>query len=157
MLTSQLFDGSQAYPRNGLDVECSLLLSFMLLGPGLFKLPGPIRAPKFPSQMVLEPARAARAPIPTRFRIFDRAASGWQVGPRGRFCRNLAARPVRERMQKRHPYRYVSSYIPRERPDTPLTSFTVVVDVPEERQEEIINQIKQLGGRVIDALPEDKA
>jgi hypothetical protein len=35
--------------------------------------------------------------------------------------------------------RYVSSYIPRERPDTPLTSFTVVVDVPEERQEEIIN------------------
>jgi hypothetical protein len=52
---------------------------------------------------------------------------------------------------------YVSSYIPRERPDTPLTSFTVVVDVPEERQEEIINQIKQLGGRVIDALPDDKA
>jgi hypothetical protein len=36
MLTSQLFDGSQAYPRNGLDVECSLLLSFMPLGPGLF-------------------------------------------------------------------------------------------------------------------------
>ena len=53
--------------------------------------------------------------------------------------------------------RYVSSYIPRERPDTPLTSFTVVVDVPEERQEEIINQIKQLGGRVIDALPDDKS
>jgi hypothetical protein len=52
---------------------------------------------------------------------------------------------------------YVSSYIPRERPDTPLTSFTVVVDVPEERQEEIINQIKQLGGRVIDALPDDKS
>ena len=52
---------------------------------------------------------------------------------------------------------YVSSYIPREQPDTPLTSFTVVVDVPEERQEEIINQIKQLGGRVIDALPDDKA
>jgi hypothetical protein len=52
---------------------------------------------------------------------------------------------------------YVSSYTPRERPDTPLTSFTVVVDVPEERQEEIINQIKQLGGRVIDALPDDKS
>ena len=40
---------------------------------------------------------------------------------------------------------YVSSYTPRERRDTPLTSFTVTVDVPEDRQEEIINQIKQLG------------
>jgi hypothetical protein len=47
---------------------------------------------------------------------------------------------------------YVSSYIPRERRDTPLTSFTVTVDVPEDRQEEIINQIKQLGGHV---LPDD--
>jgi hypothetical protein len=42
---------------------------------------------------------------------------------------------------------YVSSYIPRERPDTPLTSFTIIVDVPEDRQEEIINQIEQLGGQ----------
>jgi hypothetical protein len=47
---------------------------------------------------------------------------------------------------------YVSSYTPRERWDTPLTSFTVTVDVPEDRQEEIINQIKQLGGHV---LPDD--
>jgi hypothetical protein len=52
---------------------------------------------------------------------------------------------------------YVSSYIPRERPDTPLTSFTIIVDVPEDRQEEIINQIKQLGGHVIKAPPDDKA
>jgi hypothetical protein len=44
---------------------------------------------------------------------------------------------------------YVSSYTPRERRDTPLTSFTVTVDVPEDRQEEIINQIKQLGGHVL--------
>jgi hypothetical protein len=35
------------------------------------------------------------------------------------------------------------------RRDTPLTSFTVTVDVPEDRQEEIINQIKQLGGHVL--------
>jgi hypothetical protein len=62
--------------------------------------------------MVLDPACAARAPIPTRFRILDRAASGWQVGPRGRFCRNLAARPVCERMQKRPPYRYVTDEAP---------------------------------------------
>jgi hypothetical protein len=48
---------------------------------------------------------------------------------------------------------YVSSYTPRERRDTPLTSFTVTVDVSEDRQEEmIINQIKQLGGHV---LPDD--
>jgi hypothetical protein len=39
------------------------------------------------------------------------------------------------------------------RRDTPLTSFTVTVDVSEDRQEEmIINQIKQLGGHV---LPDD--
>ena len=47
---------------------------------------------------------------------------------------------------------YVSSYIPRERPDTPLTSFTVIVDVPEDRQEEIVNQIEKLGG-VCDQSP----
>jgi hypothetical protein len=52
---------------------------------------------------------------------------------------------------------YVSSYIPRERQDTPLTSFTVIVDVPEDRQEEILNQVKQRGGHVIDAPLDDKA
>jgi hypothetical protein len=51
---------------------------------------------------------------------------------------------------------YVVSYIPREQRDSPMTSFTVTVDVPEDRQDEIINQIKQLGGHIIDASPDDK-
>jgi hypothetical protein len=42
-------------------------------------------------------------------------------------------------------------------PHTPLISFTVVVDVPEHRQEEIITQIKQLGAHVIEAHQDDKA
>jgi hypothetical protein len=50
----------------------------------------------------------------------------------------------------------VVSYTPRERRDIPLTSFTVTVDVPEDRHEEIINQIKQLGGHLIDAPSNDK-
>jgi hypothetical protein len=46
---------------------------------------------------------------------------------------------------------YVASYIPRERQDTPMTSFIVRVDVPEDRQDEIINEIKQRGGQIIDS------
>jgi hypothetical protein len=37
-----------------------------------------------------------------------------------------------------------------------MTSFTVTVDLPEDRQDEIINQIKQLGGQIIDVPPDDK-
>jgi hypothetical protein len=36
-----------------------------------------------------------------------------------------------------------------------MASFTVTIDVPEDREEEIINQIKQLCGRIIDAPPEE--
>jgi ACT domain-containing protein len=52
---------------------------------------------------------------------------------------------------------YVASYIPRERRDTPMTSFTITVDIPEDRQEEVINQIKQLGCQIIDASPDDRS
>jgi hypothetical protein len=52
---------------------------------------------------------------------------------------------------------YIASYIPRERRDSPMTSFTVAVDVPEDRHDEIISQIKQFGGEIIDAPPNDKA
>jgi hypothetical protein len=51
---------------------------------------------------------------------------------------------------------YVASYTPRERQDSPMTSVTVRVDLPEDRQDEIISQIKQLGGNIIDTSPEDK-
>jgi hypothetical protein len=37
-----------------------------------------------------------------------------------------------------------------------MTSFTVTIDVPEDREDEIINQIKQLGGHIIDAPPPEK-
>ena len=51
---------------------------------------------------------------------------------------------------------FVASYVPRERRDGPMTSFTVMVDVPEDRQDEIIKQVKQLGGQIIDAPPDNK-
>ena len=50
---------------------------------------------------------------------------------------------------------YVKSYTPRERQDTPMTSFIVTVDVPEDRHDDIMNEIKQLGGQIIVA-PDDK-
>ena len=51
---------------------------------------------------------------------------------------------------------YVKSYTPRERQDTPMTSFIVTVDVPEDRHDDIMNEIKQLGGQIIDVPPDDK-
>jgi hypothetical protein len=51
---------------------------------------------------------------------------------------------------------YVASYIPRERQDIPMASFTVTVDIPEDRHDEIIDQIEQLGGQIIDVPPDDK-
>ena len=44
---------------------------------------------------------------------------------------------------------YVKSYTPRERQDTPMTSFIVTVDVPEDRHDDIMNEIKQLGGQIV--------
>jgi hypothetical protein len=51
---------------------------------------------------------------------------------------------------------YVASYTPRERRDSPMTSFSVTINVPEDRQDEIISQIKQLGGHIIDPSLADK-